>query len=282
MTRREGKQAEAKEVLERLDAEINALIEIVDGRPPRGKARQEIDSGLRELVSRGETLLRDLDPIRWPQFMFDPGDPAVVGRFIALALIAQERAPLASVQSFHGSGVYALYYKGEFAAYAPIGKTETPIYVGKADPRVDTARTPFEQGARLHGRLNDHRRNIGKAGTTLDIADFDCRFLVVQTGWQGAAETYLIRLFQPVWNSETDICYGLGKHGDAPSTRSNRRSPWDTLHPGREWAWRDPTMRDATPRKEILSKLSSHFSTGTIYRTVDEILMGFIAELQQL
>ena len=38
----------------------------------------------------------------------------------------------------------------------------------------------------------------------------------VQSHWQGAAEGYLINLFRPVWNNETDVCYGLGKHGDAP------------------------------------------------------------------
>ncbi len=38
------------------------------------------------------------------------------------------------------------------------------------------------------------------------------------------------------WNSEVGICYGFGKHGDSAETRSNTRSPWDTLHPGRKWA----------------------------------------------
>lgn len=281
MTRRKGKQAKAKEVLERLDAEINALTEIVDGRPAHGKARQEIDSGLRELVSRGEMLLRDLDPARWPRFVFDPGDPAVVGRFIALALIAQERVPLAGIEPFHGSGVYALYYKGGFDAYAPIRGTETPIYLGKTDPRSDTARTPIEQGTKLYTRLKEHRGNIGKAADTLDVADFDCRFLVVQTGWQGAAETYLINLFRPVWNSETDICYGLGKHGDKASTRANRRSPWDTLHPGRKWAGSEE-LEDARPSEKILADLKAHFSTGTIYRNMDRLLKSFVDELRQL
>ena len=281
MTRRRGKRIKATEVLERLDAELGALSEIVGNRPPRGKARQEVDSKLRELVTRGETLLRDLDPVRQPRFVFDPGDPAVVGRFIALALIAQERMPLVGVQSFHGSGVYALYYNGQFAAYVPISGTETPIYVGKADPKSDTARTPVDQGTRLYSRLNDHRRNIGKAETTLDIADFECRFLVVQTGWQTAAEAYLIDLFQPAWNSETDICYGLGKHGDAPSTRANRRSPWDTLHPGRDWAG-SGDLEDARPRKRILHDLAAHFSGGTTYSDVDPLLKSFIDELRQL
>ena len=32
------------------------------------------------------------------------------------------------------------------------------------------------------------------------------------------------------------MCDGFGKHGDSYSTRPNRRSAWDTLHPGRPWA----------------------------------------------
>ena len=92
----------------------------------------------------------------------------------------------------------------------------------------------------------------------------------------------MINLFRPVWNSEVDICYGIGKHGDAPSTRANLRSPWDTLHPGRDWAWRDPSMGDARSREQILADLASHFLKSEIYRDVDEILKSFIAELRQL
>ena len=43
----------------------------------------------------------------------------------------------------------------------------------------------------------------------------DCRFLIVRTGWQGAAEDFLIELFSPVWNNETGICYEFGKHEDS-------------------------------------------------------------------
>jgi hypothetical protein len=70
-----------------------------------------------------------------------------------------------------------------------------------------------EQGERLAARLNDHRKNIGKAVSTLNVDDFQARFLVVQSGWETAAEDYLIHLFRPIWNSEVDILYGLGKHG---------------------------------------------------------------------
>ncbi|MCH7885481.1 MAG: Eco29kI family restriction endonuclease, partial [Planctomycetes bacterium] len=50
--------------------------------------------------------------------------------------------PLPPADRFPGAGVYALYYNGNFPAYAPIKGTETPIYVGKADPRSDMAKLP--------------------------------------------------------------------------------------------------------------------------------------------
>ena len=270
------------QILGQLGTELTALAETISAHQPSTSVRRRIDAELRALITRAATLLRDIDPIHQPHFVFDPGDPAVVGRFIALAMIAQPRISLPAIERFYGSGIYALYYSGDFGAYGPIRSSETPIYMGKADPQSDTARTPMDQGIRLFNRLKDHLRSIGKAGSSLHAADFDCRFLVVQSGWQGAAEDYLIDLFQPIWNNETNICYGVGKHGDAPSTRANQRSPWDTLHPGRDWAWSDPDMGDARSRDQILADLQRHFSNCTIYRNLDQLLMGFIDELRQL
>ena len=282
MSQRERSRNPVTEVLRRIGTDLAELANTTSERKPSASARRRLDAELRDLIARAEALLRDLDPIQRPRFMFDPGDPAVVGRFIGLAMIAQPRSRLPAIERFYGSGIYALYYKGEFPAYAPISGTETPIYVGKADPQADTAKTPLEQGTRLSNRLKDHLRNIGKAADTLNVADFDCRSLVVQSGWQGAAEDYLIHVFRPVWNSETGICFGLGKHGDSPSTRANLRSPWDTLHPGRDWAGRDPAMGDARPRDQILDDLRQHFLTCTVYRDLEQILDEFINELRQL
>lgn len=270
------------DIADRLKVDLTELIETTTAARPSSVARKRLDTELRELVGRVDVLLRDLDPVRQPRFMFDPGNPAVVGRFIALAMISQPRVALGQAERFYGSGVYALYYSGDFPAYEPIKATETPIYVGKADPQTETAKLPAEQGQKLYGRLNDHRRNIGKAADTIDVEDFEYRSLVVQSGWQGAAEDYLIHLFKPVWNNETGICYGIGKHGDDPKTRSNLRSPWDTLHPGRDWAWRDPNMADAKPSKQIQAELKKHFATEAIYTDLDQVLKEFVEELRQL
>ena len=42
------------------------------------------------------------------------------------------------------------------------------------------------------------------------------------------------------------LVFGIGKHGDAPTARTNRRSPWDTLHPARAWA---TTAEGKSPEK---------------------------------
>jgi hypothetical protein len=180
---------------------------------------------------------------------------------VADTLLLQEREPLAAVskQPFYGAGVYAIYYRGNLAPYKPISGIDHPIYVGKADPAEMHAATAAAQGARLHTRLKDHERSISNA-TNLDIADFDCRYLVVRSAWIETAEHLLINWFQPVWNNEMKVCYGFGKHGDSAGTRKNERSPWDTIHPGRPWA----TSEQNTPNKrsvdDILKDIAAHFA----------------------
>jgi hypothetical protein len=205
--------------------------------------------------------------------VFDPSNPKVVGRFVSLALVAQQRHPLAEIPRFYGSGIYAIYYNGPFPLYAPISGSETPIYVGQAAPAINNARTPLEQGPRLCGRLSDHRKNIGTAITTLDLADFQFRSLVVQSGWETAAEDYMIHLFRPIWNSETSILYGLGKHGDDATTRANKRSPWDTLHPGRKWA--EKSKEDAKSPATIETELSRHFEEHPVFPDLEHVLTSF-------
>jgi len=199
-----------------------------------------------------------LDPVKQPPYVLDPSDPHTVGTVIANTLLAQSRVPLANVERFYGSGVYAIYYLGGFPAYAPASGTETPLYVGKADPADHGAETPEAQGERLSGRLRDHRRSIRNA-ENLSIDDFECRYLVVKSAWQGTAETYLIEQFKPVWNNEIGICFGFGKHGDSSSTRRNTRSPWDTLHPGRSWALTENTVPNELSPEQITERILEHY-----------------------
>jgi hypothetical protein len=132
----------------------------------------------------------------------------------------------------------------------------------------------------LNQTLSDHRKNIIKANSTIDIADFEFRSLVVQSGWETAAEDYLIHLFRPIWNSETNILYGLGKHGDSASTRANKRSPWDTLHPGRTWA--AASIEDAKSAGQIEVELVKHFAVNPAYADLGSAIDSFISELRQI
>ena len=219
---------------------------------------KQLRSHVDKALDRLQRLAQELDPVQQPPYILDPAAPEIVGRLIADTLLVQGRQLLAAVARFYGSGVYALYYRGPFEAYQPIVNTETPIYVGKADPARPQALTPTEQGQRLWARLQDHQRSITAAGN-LNLADFDGRFLVVRSAWQITAETYLIERFQPIWNNEVGLCYGFGKHGDAPETRGNTRSPWDTLHPGRTWATKAGNVPYPLSVVEITAQIARHF-----------------------
>jgi hypothetical protein len=222
--------------------------------------RNALRTDLESVVARLGTIAEVLDFVRQPKHVFDPTDPRVIGRIVADTLLLQDKEPLSQVlsQSFYGAGVYAIYYRGGFKCYEPVAGRDHPVYVGKADPAALHAESAEAQGTRLHTRLKDHCRSITNA-SNLDLGDFDCRYLVVRSAWVETAEDLLIGLFKPVWNNETGVCYGFGKHGDSASTRKNERSPWDTIHPGRAWA----TSENNTPNKrsvaDIYKAVANHF-----------------------
>ena len=271
--------------LEQLVAQLRQLSETLaneDASRVPGLRAKRIRNTIAEAYEQLRKVMEHLDPVKHPGFIFEPSNPNVAGRVAGIALIAQPRKPLASVERFYGSGVYAVYYNGDFPAYGRISKKEHPIYIGKADPANPDSKTAMEQGDRLSNRLNDHRKNIAKAAATLRLEDFEHRALVVQTGYQTSAEDFLIHLFRPIWNSEVGICYGFGKHGDSPSTRANLRSPWDTLHHGRGWAHSDPEMKDARPVERITEDIDNHLRKYPPLATIDEILRRFLDEMRTL
>ena len=139
---------------------------------------------------------------------------------------------------------------------------------------------PAHMGTSLAIRLIEHKKNIERASETLRIEDFDYRALVVQSGWEGPAETYLIRMFRPLWNKEVKILQGFGKHGDSVTTRANKRSPWDTLHEGRNWAGGEGQTDKRTPT-EILDDIRHHFERTVIYRSFEDVFAAFIKGLRQ-
>jgi Eco29kI restriction endonuclease len=266
----------AVEEIERLGATLSK---------PALKKTRELLAALRMQMDR---TIATLDPVREPTTWFDPADPNTSGRLVAAALLAQDRIPLDFVSRSYGAGVYAIYYSGEHPIYAPISKSETPIYVGKADPASPSAKTPREQGERLYGRLADHRKMIRTVEAyalanshpdVLRIANFDCRRMVTATNAQIFAETHLISLFKPVWNAETRICWGISMHGDVLK-RENSRPPWDVLHPGRSWAMR-PNLAVARPATKIVADIAAHFATYPAYRDRDQIIELFMEAFSQ-
>jgi len=250
--------------------------------------RNRVLADLSQLQADLEEAYGKLNPIKLPGKSFDPLNPDTAGRMVALALMAQAKTPLGRIAKTYGSGVYAIYYQGEHPAYRAITGSETPIYVGKADPSQPGASTSREQGPQLYNRLVEHRKQIRIAGAygvqnnlphPLRVEDFTCRRLVCATNAQLSAERHLINVFKPVWNSDVKICWGISKHGDSSKTRSNKRSPWDVIHPGRLWALASELVDSSRP-EEILAKLEGHFSNHPPFKDrafiIEEFLRSFI------
>jgi hypothetical protein len=222
-----------------------------------GASLRRLRADIQLALTRLQSLAQELDPFRMPSFVFDPTNPQVMGSLVGRAMMEQSRYRLNEIPKIYGSGVYALFYTGDFDAYTPIRNTDCPIYVGKADPPSPEATTVAQQGPKLVQRLQEHAKSIGLAESTLAIRDFDCRFLVVQSGWQRAAEEYLINHYAPIWNQA--VATGFGKHGDSHMTRANTRSPWDTLHPGRPWATRSGNRPNPQSIDQIKASIAEHF-----------------------
>lgn len=234
-----------------------------------------------------------IDRVRLPKNSFDPFEPKTVGRMVAMATVAQPLVPLSAVPDAYGSGVYTIYYSGDHPLYAAISGTETPIYVGKADPGKADASNPREQGTKLTGRLHEHANTVREAERyaaegrlppglhPIRLSDFRCRRLVCATNAQLVTEVHLIRMFWPLWNSETKACWGMSKHGDAAGTRKNKRSPWDVVHPGRDWAL-DVILDDSLSPEAVRSRIETTLATTPPRKNhvalLDEMLAAFSQE----
>lgn len=287
MVRRAREPGPEEIVLEELRDRVNRIRELLPllGKPAANKAM----AGLLAIAGEIESARVDLDPIKEPGASFDPTNPDTAGRMVSLALIAQDRVPLQRIARTYGSGVYAIYYRGPHPAYQKLSGSETPIYVGKADPQQTDARTARDQGPQLYGRLADHRRMIKTVGdyalqhglpSPLQVEDFECRRLVCATNAQLVAERHLISIFKPIWNKEVGICWGISKHGDSAATRKNRRSPWDVTHPGREWAMHED-LEDKMSPDVIIERIGRHLEENKPYRNRVRVIRDFLINFSQ-
>lgn len=200
---------------------------------------------------------QDEQPLR----PYSPLQRGELAKLVAQQLLSQPCRPLREVveRRFPGAGVYAIYYQGSFELYKPLveaGDFAVPIYVGKAEVEGRrTGKVNIESdtycGENLYRRLRDHYKSIN-AAKNLDVNDFYCRFLVVEDIWIPLAEALLIQRFKPLWNV---VVPGFGIHAPGRGRGSQKRSEWDMLHPGREFA---EGLPEGTPVREIEKKIKQH------------------------
>ena len=168
---------------------------------------------------------------------YDPLDYDNLAHSVVRALLKTSPTELPPAEDFAGSGVYALYYRGELPFYSRVAGREsgTPIYVGKAVPKGgrtgNTKKNPAA-GKELYKRLREHAKSIRQVDN-LALSEFRCRYLVVVPVWINPAERFLLEHFRPIWNTVID---GFGNQDPGKGRRNMRRPRWDIVHPGRSWA----------------------------------------------
>ncbi len=231
---------------------------------------------------------------------YNPLDRVELGKSVERALLARPLTALAEFlahrpRKFAGAGLYAIYYVGQLPQYVPAApptqpEGEIPIYVGRARP------VGARQGALglesttsdpvLFDRLRQHAHSIkvvedysAEVGdTNLAVSDFVCRYLVADDIWVPMGEALLIGHYRPVWNVVVD---GFGNHAPGGGRARQARSMWDTLHPGRRWAFDLPDSPRSTA--EIGRLVAEHFATAArpdldVAPVVDEELRRALAE----
>ena len=160
----------------------------------------------------------------------------------------QNTEDLKSIEHIEGPGIYSLFYSGDMDVYQSITRSNRPIYAGKAiPPESRKGGSVNTNHPALLRRIKEHAKSIDSANN-LNTEDFSYRYLAVVPVWITLAERFLIEYYKPVWNLCLD---GFGNHDPGSGRRNSRRSWWDTLHPGREWASRltaDKKQEDAEDR----------------------------------
>lgn len=173
---------------------------------------------------------------------FDPLAVENIGVTLAVELLEQQLYPLPPEEKLPGAGVYALYYSGNHPAYTQFvsmdnrrGGWKYPVYIGSAvreNAKQGFNPRPTNQ-ARLWNRLKNHADSISEVEAAgLDrhfrLADFRCRFLMLNDAYITLAESVLIATFRPAWNG-----MGFGSKVVGGRRMTGQPSLWDSLHPGR-------------------------------------------------
>jgi len=209
--------------------------------------------------------------------VYDPVSPRSLAESIGRALEslpASRLVDLDAARALAGPGVYAIYYVGECRHYEPLSRLNrasmeaglgpiAPIYVGKAVPEGSRSRRVelndvweflSDDKKYLVNRLLEHLESIRDA-KNLREEDFLFRGLVLGPIWVRLGESLLIQYYEPVWNQ---VVKGFGNHDPGRGRTNQKRSDWDTLHPGRAWAAKLQPGKDI---KKIEEALRKHWST---------------------
>lgn len=204
---------------------------------------------------------------------FDPLSRPALAESIALQLLKSPAFPFPPREKIVGAGIYALYYSGDFPAYQPIAKKNKgakppiPIYVGKAVPkgsRKGGVGLKSKPGSALFARLSKHAHSI-ESVSNLNLADFRYRYVICEDVWITFCETMLIIRFKPLWNVFVE---GFGINVPGAGREKQRKSMWDTLHPGR------PEARKLPPNDKSaaeLEELVAEFFAGKIASKVGAV-----------
>jgi len=191
---------------------------------------------------------------------FDPLSKPALAESIALQLLKSPAFSFPPEGKIAGAGIYALYYSGDFPAYQPIAKKNKgakppiPIYVGKAVPkgsRKGGVGLESKPGSALFARLLKHAHSI-ESVSNLNLEDFRYRYVICEDVWITFCETMLIIRFRPLWNVFVE---GFGINVPGAGREKQRKSMWDTLHPGRPEARKlPPNDKSAAELEELVAE----------------------------
>jgi len=196
---------------------------------------------------------------------YNPLDKINLGKSVADALLERPAEPLGAIAPVDGAGIYVLYYRGPYPAYAVLAAANAeeprwPIYIGKAIPsggRKGASLAASARGRALYNRLADHRdsiRDVERGSGSLAVDDFTVRYLTVDDIWIPLGESLLIARFRPVWNIALD---GFGNHDPGKGRYNGLRPLWDHLHEGRGWAIKCASRSETID--EVTARIAAYF-----------------------
>jgi len=197
---------------------------------------------------------------------YDPLDLRTLAENMVRVVLEQPLLRLASLEPFEGSGIYVIYYTGDFPPYEPIAtenrnrQWRRPIYVGEATRkggRKGGVLAEGPAGKALFERLRHHADSV-RSAENLAIEDFWCRYLVLKDFFIPLCESLLIDRYEPIWNKLID---GFGNNPlGGPRQKQQQKSMWDVLHPGRTGAAISPNKK--YPVSELLVTAVEKFLAG--------------------